>query len=70
MMFAVERAEGDDRLLVVVNAGRERETQAITREQLSLEGATLVWGDGSLTVGENQTSISIAPRSAAIWVVE
>ena len=70
MMFAVERADGDDRLLVVVNAGRERETQAITREQLSLEGATLVWGDGSLTVGENQTSISIAPRSAAIWLLK
>ena len=44
--------------------------QAITGDQLSLEGATLAWGDGSLTVGENQTSISVGPRSAAIWIVE
>ena len=67
MMFAVERRSGDDHLLVVVNAGRERETQAITREQLALEEAQLVWGDGALSAGENQTSISMAPRSAAIW---
>ena len=67
MMFAVERRSGDDHLLVVVNAGRERETHAITREQLALEEAQLVWGDGALSAGENQTSISMAPRSAAIW---
>ena len=69
MMFAVERRSGDDRLLVVVNAGRERETQAITREQLALDEAQLVWGDGALSAGENQTSISMAPRSAAVWVL-
>ena len=70
MLFAVERADDDDRLLVVVNAGREREIQAITREQFAFEEATLVWGDGTLTAGDNQTSISLGPRSAAIWVVE
>jgi hypothetical protein len=68
-MFAVERADGDDRLLVVVNAGRERETQAITREQFALDEATLVWGAGALSAGENQTSISMAPRAAAIWTL-
>ena len=70
MMFAVQRIDGDDCLLVVVNAGRERETQAITREQLTVDEATLVWGDGTLTTGDNQTSISVGPRSAAIWIVE
>ena len=70
MMFAVQRSDADERLVVVVNAGNERETQAIARSQLPISGTTLVWGDGSLTVGENQASISVAPRSAAIWLVE
>jgi hypothetical protein len=69
MSFAVERADGDDRLLVVVNAGRERESQAINRQQLRFGSADLVWGNGDLSPGENHTTISIPPRAAAIWTL-
>jgi len=63
MSFAVERSDGDEHILVVVNAGRERETVSLT----CCGAADLLWGDGELTNGTNQTSISMAPRSAAIW---
>ena len=63
MSYAVERSDGDEHLLVVVNAGRERETLSLT----CCPADELLWGDGELTVGDNQTSISMPPRSAAIW---
>ncbi|MGB9357346.1 MAG: glycoside hydrolase family 13 protein [Acidimicrobiia bacterium] len=69
MSYAFERTDGDDRLLVVVNVGRERETHAINRDQLRFASADLAWGSGELTPGENQTAISMPPRSAAIWVL-
>jgi cyclomaltodextrinase len=69
MSFAVERSEGDDRLIVVVNAGRERESHSVNRQQLRFGSADLVWGSGDLTPGENHTTISIPPRSAAIWTL-
>jgi glycosidase len=69
MVYAVERTDGDDRLLVVVNAGRERETQAINQDQLRYASAGLAWGSGDLTPGENQTTVSMPPRAAAIWVL-
>jgi len=69
MSYAVERTDGDDRFLVVVNAGRERETQAINRDQLRFASADLAWGSGELTPGESQSTISMPPRSAAIWIL-
>ena len=63
MSYAVERSSGDEHLLVIVNAGRERETVSLT----CCRAAEHLWGDGELTVGDNQTSISMAPRTAAIW---
>ncbi len=69
MSYAFERTDGADRLLVVVNAGRERETQSINRDQLRFASADLAWGSGDLTPGENQSTISMPPRSAAIWVL-
>ena len=69
MAYAFERTDGDDRLLVVVNAGRDREALAITSDQLRFATADLAWGSGDLDAGENKTAISIPPRSAAIWVL-
>ncbi len=66
MSYAVERSDGDEHLLVVVNAGRARETVSLT----CCGGAKRLWGDGELTNGDNQTSISMAPRSAAIWKLD
>ncbi len=63
MSYAVERSDGDEHLLVVVNAGRERETLSLT----CCPADERLWGDGELTIGDNQTSISMPPRSAAIW---
>ena len=70
MAFAVERSEGSDRLLVVINAGRSRETIPLAKRNLPLRSTDLVWGDGGLTVGDNQTSVSMAPRTAAVWVLD
>jgi cyclomaltodextrinase / maltogenic alpha-amylase / neopullulanase len=67
MAYAFARVAGDERLLVVVNAGRERETVPVSHGKLLFDSANLVWGDGELTVGDNQAIISMAPRSAAIW---
>jgi glycosidase len=66
MSYAVERSFGDERLLVVVNAGRARETVSLT----CCRATERLWGDGELTNGDNQTSISMAPRSAAIWKLD
>ncbi len=66
MSYAVERSLGDERLLVVVNAGRARETVSLT----CCRATERLWGDGELTNGDNQTSISMAPRSAAIWKLD
>ncbi|MEN8233923.1 MAG: glycoside hydrolase family 13 protein [Actinomycetota bacterium] len=63
MLHAVQRSAEGEHLLIVVNAGRERETMSVT----CCSDAELVWGNGELIVGENQTRISMAPRSAAIW---
>ncbi len=69
MSFAVERSAGEDRLLVVVNAGREREKQSINRDQLRFGSADRVWGNAELTPGANHTTVSIPPRAAAIWTL-
>ena len=69
MLYAFERTAGEDRLLVVVNAGRWRETQAINRDQIRFATADLAWGSGELDPGKNHTTISMPPRSAAIWVL-
>ena len=67
MSFAVERTGGNERLLVVVNAGRERETIPLSHNRIRFETTSLLWGGGELTVGENQATVSMAPRSAGIW---
>jgi len=67
MSYAFARIADDERLLVVVNAGRERENVPLSHNRIRFREATLVWGDGELTVGDNQARISIGPRSAAIW---
>ncbi len=67
MTYVFTRAAGDERILVAVNAGRDRETVSLSHNRIRFGEATLIWGNGELTAGENQTSISIAPRSAAIW---
>jgi glycosidase len=63
MLYVTQRSSEDEDLLVVVNAGREREAMSFT----CCRSASLLWGNGELTKGENQTRISMAPRSAAIW---
>ncbi|MEN8114413.1 MAG: alpha-amylase family glycosyl hydrolase, partial [Actinomycetota bacterium] len=63
MMHVASRIADGEQLLVVVNAGRERETMSL----VCCENADLLWGNGELTVGENQARISMGPRSAAIW---
>ncbi len=67
MTYAFLRTAGDERILVVVNAGRDRETVSLSHGRVQFDTASLIWGNGDLTVGENQSSISVAPRSAAMW---
>ena len=61
MMFAALRNDGDDRLLVVVNAGRERETQAVTHEQLDDLGQEFAVPTDSL---ERVVAVDTALRGA------
>jgi len=67
MTYAFVRADGDDRILVVVNAGRDRETFPLSHNRIRFDTISLLWGDGELSAGDNQTTVSMAPRSVAMW---
>ena len=67
MVYAVERGTGPERVVVIVNAGDERETQAVPYDVVPDAGPLeLLWGAADAEFGENQIRMSMAPRSAAI----
>ena len=70
MAYAFERGDGGDRIVVVLNAGDERETQAVPYPKLDARSAELLWGEAEVTLGKNQIRVSMGPRSAAIWRLE
>jgi glycosidase len=67
MAYAFERRSEDDRVVVVINAGDARESQAVPYPTLDAHHADLLWGDAEVALGEKQMRVSMAPRSAAIW---
>ena len=69
MAYAFERRSEDDRVVVVINAGDARESQAVPYPTLDARHAELLWGDAEVTLGEKQMRVSMAPRSAAIWAL-
>jgi neopullulanase len=68
MAYACERTGEGERIVVIVNAGDDRETHSVPMDRASTRAA-LLWGHSDVEVGENQLRISMAPRSAAIWAM-
>lgn len=66
MVYAFERSAEGERIVVIVNAGDERETQSVPHDW-GTTSAELLWGHSEVELGENQLRVSMAPRSAAIW---
>ncbi|MEA2058909.1 MAG: alpha-glucosidase C-terminal domain-containing protein, partial [Actinomycetota bacterium] len=70
MAYAFERRSDDERIVVLINAGDARESQAVPYPALDARRAKLLWGDAEVTLGEKQMRVSMAPRSAAIWELD
>ncbi len=67
MLYVFLREEGDDRVLVAVNAGREKETASLSAPDLHAGSLTMIWGDGEADRGENTVRLSVPARTAGIW---
>ena len=67
MIYAFERAVGGDRIVVMVNAGDETESQTVPFQLVDAAKGELLWGSAEVVPGENQLRVAMSPRSAAIY---
>jgi len=67
MLTVFARQDGDDRLVVAVNAGDARETASLPVNRFNGYDLELVWGTAEVVTGDHHTRLSVGPRSAAIW---
>lgn len=70
MVYAFERVAAGERIVVVVNAGDERETTSVPYDRIDAAGATRLFGEAAaIEFGDNHIRLSMAPRSAAMWLL-
>jgi glycosidase len=67
MVYAFERRSGDDRIVVIVNAGDATESHAVPYETVSSNYAEILWGTAKFELGKNHLRVTLPPRSAVIW---
>jgi glycosidase len=67
MIYAFERAAGEDRIVVMINAGDEAETETVPYDLLHATRGEHLWGAAEVTPGKNQLRVSLGPRRAAIY---
>ncbi len=65
--YAFERIDGDDRIVVLVNAGDATEAGTIPYTDLKAGNAELLWGKADVEFGEHHLRVSIPPRTGAVW---
>ena len=70
MLYIFERREGDERIIVAINAGEETEAAVLTNVDHAAVRFRSLWGHGTASLGEHHARLSIPPRSAGIWLVE
>ncbi len=67
-LYVVERDNGTERILIVVNASYL--AQSATIEDLPASGVTTLYGEGGITTDSTTVRVAMAPRTAAVWQVE
>lgn len=65
-LYVMERRTGDDGYIVAVNGGNE---EAEAEFEYHQDNSELLWGQGTISTNDGNTTVKVPARAAAIWQV-
>ncbi len=63
-LYVMERRDGDNGIVVAINAGEEEAAASFLYHQ---QGSELMWGQGTIETNDGTTTVTVPQRAAAVW---